>query len=99
MINGAWDMECDRQFFVILGHFLPFYPTDNSENENFEKMKQATGDIIILHKCIKNYDHTLCCSWDMAGDGFNFYFLSCSIFSPFTPLTTQKIKIFKNWKK
>ena len=30
-------MEQDS-FFLILGHFLPFYP----ENENFEKMKKNT---------------------------------------------------------
>ena len=23
--------------FVILGHFLPFYPTNNPKNQNFEK--------------------------------------------------------------
>ena len=28
--------------FVILGHFLPFYPTNNPKNQNFEKMKKHT---------------------------------------------------------
>ena len=32
------------EFFIILCHFLPFYPTNNPENQNFEKMKKATGD-------------------------------------------------------
>ena len=36
----------DRIFFVILGYFLPFYPTNNPENQNFEKKKKAPGDII-----------------------------------------------------
>ena len=27
------------EVFLILDHFLPFYPTDNPENTNFEKMK------------------------------------------------------------
>ena len=31
----AWQTD----FFVILGHFLPFYPTNNPKNQNFEKMK------------------------------------------------------------
>ena len=35
------------EFFVILAYFLPFYPTNNSENKNFEKMKKAPGDMII----------------------------------------------------
>ena len=57
----AWRTE----FFVILDCFLPFYPTNNSKNRNFEKLKKVPGDIIILHKCTKNHDHMLYCSWDM----------------------------------
>ena len=30
------------EFFVILGHFLPFYLPDNPENQNFEKLKTKT---------------------------------------------------------
>ena len=42
-------------FFVILGHLLPFYPLspNNPENHNFEKMKKAFGDVIILNLCNK----------------------------------------------
>ena len=43
----SWDMMHNRQiFFVILGHILPFYPT-NPKNQNFEKMKKTPRDIII----------------------------------------------------
>ena len=28
------------QFLVILGHFLPFHPSDQLENQNFEKLKK-----------------------------------------------------------
>ena len=28
------------EFFVILSHFLPLYPTNNLKNKNFEKMKK-----------------------------------------------------------
>ena len=35
------------EFFVILGYFLPFYPSNNLENQNFEKMIDVPGDIII----------------------------------------------------
>ena len=84
-------------FFVILDHFLPFYPPNNPKNQNFEKMKKTPGDII-LYKCTKNHDHMLYCSWDMVHDGCN-YFSFWAIFCPFTPLTTRKIKILKNWKK
>ena len=37
-------------------------------------------------------------SWDIEHDGQNFLSF-WTIFCPFTPLTTQKIKILKNWKK
>ena len=39
------------EFFVILGHFFPFSPSNNQQNQNFEKMKKASGDVIILHMC------------------------------------------------
>ena len=39
MMYGSWDMKRNRQVFVILGHFLPFYPTNNPKNQNFEKKK------------------------------------------------------------
>ena len=32
MMYAYSDMECDRQFFFILGHFLLFYPTNDPEN-------------------------------------------------------------------
>ena len=38
------------EFFVILGHVLPFYPTNNPQNQNFEKMKKTP--------VTKNHDHT-----------------------------------------
>ena len=89
------------EFFLILGHFLPFYtpspPPNNPETQNFEKMKKAPGNIIILHKCTKNHDHRLYCSWDMACDGFN-YFSFWAILFPFTPLTSHKMRISKKWK-
>ena len=34
----CWNMDRDSEiFFVILGYFLPFYPTNNPKNQNFEK--------------------------------------------------------------
>ena len=38
-------------------------------------------------------------SWDMARDTCNCYFSFWTIFCPFTPLTVQKMKISKKWKK
>ena len=62
-------------------------------------MKKTPGNISILHKRTKNHDHMLYCSWDMAHDGCNCYFSFWAIFCPFTPLTAQKMKISKKWKK
>ena len=86
----------------IFCHFRPFFaflPFNNSKNQNLEKIKKTPGYIIILHECIKNYDHMLHCSWDTTHNRRNFYFSFWAILCHFTPLTTQKIKIFlKNEK-
>ena len=52
-------MESDRQFFLILHLFLPFYPPNNPENQNFEKMKKSSGYVIILHMCTINDNHMM----------------------------------------
>ena len=86
------------KFFVILGHFLPFYPPNNLENQNFEKMKQASGDVIILHTCTKKHNHMMYASWDMECNKHNFLPF-WAIFCLLSPLLTPKIKIWKNCKK
>ena len=50
---------------IVLSHFgllLHFYPPNNPKKENFNKMEKTLGDIIILHKHIKNDDHMPYCS-------------------------------------
>ena len=47
------------EFFVILDHFLPFYPPMDPENQNFEKMKKTLEDIIILQMCTINDSHMM----------------------------------------
>ena len=81
------------RIFVILGRFLPFYPTNNPKNQNLEKMKKTPGDII-LQMCTINDNHMMYGSWDM--EHARQKFLSFwTIFCPFTLLTTWKIKILK----
>ena len=63
-INDVWFLRYWAQqtgFFVILDHFLPFYPPNNSKYQNFEKILKTLGDII-LHMCTKNHDDMPCCS-------------------------------------
>ena len=88
-----------RIFFIILGHIFALLPPNSPKNENIKKkMKNMTGDIIILHKCTKNHHHMLYCSWNMAHDGCNCYFHIGLYFSLKTPLTAQKNENFKIMK-
>ena len=92
---------------IIFHHFGAFFallprpprPPNSLKNKNFKKMKNNSGDIIILHKRTANYDQMMHGSWDMEHDRCNCYFSFWAVFCPFTPLTTQKIKILKKWKK
>ena len=91
MVSEIWSMT-DR-IFVILDHFLPFYPTNNPKNQNREKIKKTPGDII-LQMCTINDNHMMYGSSDM--EHTRQKFLSFwTIFCPFTLLTTWKIKILK----
>ena len=96
---GSWDIRCEGQNLLPFWNiFLLFYTNGEPENQNFQKMNKTPRHIIILHKCSKNHDHMLYCSWDMVHDRYNCYCLFGAFFCPFTPLTTQKISIWKNKK-
>ena len=45
--------------FCHFGPFFNFFPPDNLENQNFEKLKKAPGDIIILHMCTISSNHMM----------------------------------------
>ena len=99
--KDSWDIRRNRQkFFVILGHFLPFYPTKKPKSQNFEKIKkkkkkkkkkEKTGDIIILHLSTTNDNHMMYGSWDMEYSRQNLF----SFWTIFCPLTKKS----KFWKK
>ena len=90
-IYGSWDMKCNRQnIFVILGHFLPFYPPNSPKNWKYQKIEKNSYRY--------HHDHMLYCSWDMVCDKCNYYLSFWAIFCPFTPITAQKINISKKWK-
>ena len=63
--------------------FCPFTPLTTPKNQNFEKIKKKPGDIIILNKSNKIYDHMLYRSWDTVHDRCNFHFLFWAAFCPF----------------
>ena len=52
MVSEIWS-PTDR-IFCHFGHFLPFYPTNNLQNQNVEKMKKTPGEIYMLHVCTIN---------------------------------------------
>ena len=90
-------------FWAFLAFLPPITPTlpppNHPENLIWKHVKKnLPEDIIILHKCTKNHDHLLYCSWNMTCDRCNFYFSFWGIFCPFTPLTALNIKIL-NIKK
>ena len=73
MMYGSWDMKCNRQNFLWFWTiFLPFYPPNNTKNQNFERVKQMPGDIIILDMCTINDNHMMYRSWDTKCYGQNF---------------------------
>ena len=142
--------------FVILGHFLPFYPPNNLENQNSEKNRKNIWTCHhFTHLYQKSWSYNLCfmryrmwqttflsfwaifCfstllmtqkikTWEKKKKkktpediilyvyhkwrSYDVWFLKykvwwtefstvLAIFCPFTPLTTQKVKILKKWKK
>ena len=72
MRYSSLDKEWNTDFFVILGHFLPFYLSNNPEKQNFEKMKKASVDVIILHVWTKNHNHMVYASWNMKHSNCHF---------------------------
>ena len=63
------DLICFSFWAILLPFYPPSPPLPNSpKNQNFQKMKKTSGDIIILHMCTKNYDQIMYISWNMVYD-------------------------------
>ena len=99
MMYDSWDKEHNR--LNVLSFWAIFSPFTALTMQTITCWKNGKmpGDIITLHKCTKNHDHMLYCAWDMARDKSNCYFSFWSIFAPFYPPNSPKIKILKNEKK
>ena len=94
----SWDKRHDRENFFHFGAiFCPLNPTTKPENQNFEKIKKILLEVLSFTHVVNDI-HMMYSSWDMECNRQNFLSF-WTIFCPFTPLTTQKIKIFKKWKK
>ena len=92
MIPEIWSIT-DRTFF----YFLPFYPSNNWENQNFWKMKKNPRDIVLQMRTLDD-NHMMYGSWVIVHGRHNFLSFWV-IICPFTPLRIRKIKILKKWKK
>ena len=93
------DTEWDRHnFFVILGHFFPFYPKMNLKIKIKNKNEKKILEILPLYTCvpyIKIIWHMVLEIWSVTERTFLPFWI---IFWPFTTLTTRKIKTFKKCK-
>ena len=97
MKYSSWDTKLDWIFLPFWTTFEPSTPTKNPESQNFEKMKKASGDVIIFNLCNKKNVHIMYDYSDMKC-GRHFCHFRLFLLS-FTPLLTPKIKNWKNVKK
>ena len=98
MIYGSWNIRCDRHKFLSFWATFCLFTHLTSQKIKILKLRKTPGDIIILQICTINDNLLMHGSWDMERDRQNFLLL-WTIFCPFTPLWTQKMKILKKWKK
>ena len=70
-------------------------PVKNPKHQNFEKKKTLLE--ISFYTCTKNHNHMRYGFWDRVRQ--TDFFVLLGHFLPFYPLTTQKIKILKKYKK
>ena len=99
MIYGSWDISHNKYIFLSFwGIFCPFTPLTTRKVNILEKWRKGQ-EILSFYKCVAINDyHAMYGSWDIECDRQNIL-LFWTIFCPFTPLTTWKIKILKKLKK
>ena len=100
MRYSSWDKEWDR----IICHFGPFFALlhslpNNPENQNFQKMKKASGDVIILNLCNKKHDHMMYAYSDMECLHRHNFLSFQAIFCFFAQLLTTTIIMWQKCKK
>ena len=95
MIHSSWDIEHDRfKFWVI---FYPFTPLKTQKLRILKNNKTCWRYNHFTHVYQKQQSYEVrFLKYGVRGQNFLSF---CAIFCPFTPLTTQKIKILKKWKK
>ena len=87
MMYKSWDIGCDGQNCLSFSTFFwPFTPLRIQKIKILKKMKKTSADIIILHKCTKNHNHVLYCSWVKVCDRCN---CNCFSFWAISPLCSS----------
>ena len=76
---------------------VTFDPPNNPKNQNFEKIKKCLE--ISFYTCVREMTIIWCMVPEISNQNRQNFLSFWAIFFPFTPLTTQKIKILKKWKK
>ena len=99
MMYDSWDMECDRHSF--LSFCAIFCPFTLLTTQKFNILKKWKKHLEISSFCTSLPKMMIICNivpgiWCVTDLVFIFHF---GLLFPFTPLTAQKIKIFKKWKK
>ena len=99
MMYSSWDMEhVGQNFFIILDHFLPFYTPNNLKIKILKNLKKDQEISSFLQWCSKNHDHMLYCSWYMAHNRCNLFFILGHFFL-FYLFNSLKNQNEKKWKK
>ena len=96
MRYSSWDTEWDKLFLSFWAIFCPLTPpsSNNPENQNFEKMKKTSWDVIMLNLCNKKHDQMMYSYSDMECDRHNFcHFMS--FFALLPHYWTQKLNFGK----
>ena len=87
MVPAIWSLT---EFFVIMDCLFPFHAPMDPENENFEKMKKALEDIIVLQMFTINDSHMIYTFSDIECNR-QIFFVILDHFLPFyLPLSIQK---------
>ena len=91
MMHASCDKECDRHKFLLFGAiFCPFTPL-LSPKKKYGKTVKKPGDIILLHRCTRNEDHTygFYSLWDIKARWTEFVDI-LGHFLPFDPPNNKK---------
>ena len=97
IICSSWNIRCDGQKYLSFWAVFCLFSRLTMEKIKILKLKNTSGDVIILHICTTNDNHMMHGSWDMERNRQTLSFWT--VFYPFPSLWTQKINILKKWKQ